>query len=318
MEEEIINKLKAKELSDSSIKLYLSILKNLNDKREIKDFKFLSNPKKILDKIKDYKITTQRNVIIAIVSVLKNLGNDLYKSYYDLMINMNKKIEDEAKENKKSDTQKENWIKWDEVKAKFDELKSKNKMPKNISESQYDNLLDTVILGLYVLLPPRRNKDYLQMKVSKDGKGLDDKYNWLDMKKNQFIFNNYKTEKTYGQQIIDVPAELMDILKKYNKYRKDDDANLKSDSSDFLPQKRDSKRVSSSDGYLLVKFNGDRLVSDNSLTRRLNKIFGKNISSSMLRHIYLSDKYKDVKEQMKDDAIKMSHSVSQQKDYIKK
>jgi integrase len=294
MEAEIIQKLKEKKLSVNSIKLYLSILKNLNDKREIKDFKFLDNPKKILDKIKDYKITTQRNVIIAIVSVLKNLGNDLYKKYYDIMLDLNKKIEDEAKENKKTETQNKNWIKWDEVIAKFEELKNNNKMPKNISETQYDNLLDTVILGLFVLSPPRRNKDYLMMKVSKDGKGLDDKYNWLDMKKKQFIFNNYKTEKSYGQQIIDVPVGLIDIIKKYLKYKKD------------------------GEGYLLVKFNGDRLISDNSLTRRLNKIFGKNISSSMLRHIYLSDKYKDVKEQMKDDALAMAHSVSQQKDYIKK
>jgi hypothetical protein len=226
MEAEIIQKLKDKKLSDNSIKLYLSILKNLNDKREIKDFKYLENPKKILDKIKDYKITTQRNVIIAIVSVLKNLGNDLYKKYYDLMIDMNKKIEDGAKENKKTETQDKNWIKWDEVKAKFDELKKLNKFPKNISESQYDNLLDTVILGLYVLSPPRRNKDYLQMKVSKDGKGLDDKYNWLNMKNKQFIFNNYKTEKTYGQQIIDVPTELIDIIKKYLKYKKEGDGFL--------------------------------------------------------------------------------------------
>ena len=294
MEAEIIQKLKEKKLSQNSIKLYLSILKNLNDKREIVNWKFLDNPKKILDKIKDYKITTQRNVIIAIVSVLKNLGNDLYKKYYDIMIDMNKKIEDEAKENKKSDVQKKNWIKWDEVTAKFEELKNNNKMPKNISETQYDNLLDTVILGVFVLSPPRRNKDYLMMKVSKDGKGLDDKYNWLDMKKKQFIFNNYKTEKSYGQQIIDVPVGLIDIIKKYLKYKKE------------------------GEGYLLVKFNGDRLTSDNSLTRRLNKIFGKNISSSMLRHIYLSDKYKDVKEQMKDDAEAMAHSVSQQKDYIKR
>ena len=294
MEAEIIQKLKEKKLSENSIKLYLSILKNLNDKREIKNFKFLDNPKKILDKIKDYKITTQRNVIIAIVSVLKNLGNDLYKKYYDIMLDLNKKIEDGAKENKKTDVQKKNWIKWDDVTAKFEELKNNNKIPKNISETQYDNLLDTVILGVFVLSPPRRNKDYIMMKVSKDGKGLDDKYNWLDMKKKQFIFNNYKTEKSYGQQIIDVPVGLIDIIKKYLKYKKE------------------------GEGYLLVKFNGDRLISDNSLTRRLNKIFGKNISSSMLRHIYLSDKYGKVQEEMKDDAEAMAHSVSQQKEYIKK
>jgi len=294
MEAQIIQKLKDKGLSDKSIKLYVTILKGLNDKKEIRDFKFLSNPKKILLKLKDYKPTTQRNALIAVVSVLKNLNNDLYKSYYDLMIEMNKKIEDNSKENKKTETQNNNWMKWSEVQKKFDELVKKLKGSKNISEEGYDNYLDAVILGLYTLLPPRRNVDYLLMKVSKDGKDLDTKFNWLDMKKKQFIFNNYKTKKAFGQQILDVPAELMDLLKKYLKYKKE------------------------GEGYLLVKFSGDRLKSDNAITRRLNKIFDKNISSSMLRHIYLSDKYGKVQEEMKDDAEAMAHSVSQQKDYIKR
>lgn len=293
MEQEIINKLKEKGLKDKSIKLYFTILKNLNDKREIKNFKFLEKPKKILDKIKDYKITTQRNILIAIVSILKNLGNDLYKSYYDYMIEFNNKIEDNNKNGEKSDVQAKNWIKWDEVENKFNELNKNIKLSKNISESQYDNILDAVILGLYVLIPPRRNKDYLNMKISKDGKNLDDKYNWLDMKKKQFIFNDYKTSGTYGKQIIDINDDLINLLKKYLKYKKD------------------------GDGYLLVKFSGERLKSDNSITRRLNKIFGKNISSSMLRHIYLSDKYGKVNEEMKQDAEIMGHNLKMQKEYIK-
>lgn len=293
MEQEIINKLKDKGLKDKSIKLYFTILKNLNDKREIKNFKFLEKPKKILDKIKDYKITTQRNILIAIVSILKNLNNDLYKSYYDYMIEFNNKIEDNNKNGEKSDVQAKNWIKWDVVENKFNELNKNIKLSKNISESQYDNILDAVILGLYVLIPPRRNKDYLNMKVSKDGKNLDDKYNWLDMKKKQFIFNDYKTSGTYGKQIIDINDDLIDLLKKYLKYKKD------------------------GEGYLLVKFSGERLKSDNSITRRLNKIFGKNISSSMLRHIYLSDKYGKVNEEMKQDAEIMGHNLKMQKEYIK-
>lgn len=292
MENEIMEKLKEKGLADKSIKLYMTILKGLNDKREVRNLKFLENPKKILDKIKDYKPTTQRNVLIAIVSILKNLGNDGYKLYYDKMIEMNKEIEDNNKNNVKTETQKENWIKWDDVENKFNELVKKLKGSKNISEDGYNNYLDTVILGLYVLLPPRRNVDYLTMKVSTDG-NKDDKYNWLDLKKKQFIFNNYKTKKSFGQQIIDIPKDLMDLIKKYLKYKKD------------------------GEGYLLVKFSGERLKSDNAITRRLNKIFGKNISSSMLRHSYLTSKYGKVQEEMKADAEAMAHSVKQQKDYIK-
>ena len=62
---------------------------------------------------------------------------------------------------------------------------------------------------------------------------------------------------------------------------------------------------------------GHPLVQVNSITKILNKIFGKRISSSALRHIFLSDKYKDVTKDMKADAEMMAHSVGQQKDYIK-
>jgi integrase len=294
MEQNIIDKLKEKGLADKSIKLYMTILKNLNDKREVRNLKFLENPKKIFDKIKKYKITTQRNITIAIVSILKILDNDLYKKYYDTMIDLNKKIEDESKLNKKSDVQTENWMKWDDIVSKFNELKDTLKSPKNISEDEYNNYLDTIVLGLYVLLPPRRNKDYLLMKVSKDSKMDDSKYNYLDIKKKQFVFNNYKTKDSYGNQIIDVPNDLMNLIKKYLKYKK------------------------SGDGYLLVKFNGESLKSDNAITRILNKILEKKVSSSMLRHIYLSDKYKNVKDDMEDDQKKMAHSQQMQSDYIKK
>lgn len=293
MEKEIIEKLADKGLSEKSIKLYLTILKNLNDKREILNFKFLEKPKKVLDKIKDYKLTTKRNVIIAIVSILKNLGNELYKSYYDIMIEMNKKIENDTKDNKKTLQQKENWIEWSDVIKKFEELKKNIVLSKNISETQYNNLLDAVILGLYVLIPPRRSKDFLLMKVSKDGKNLDPKFNWLDMKKKQFIFNNYKTSKTYGEQIVNIPDELFLILKKYLKVKKE------------------------STGFLLVKFNEKNLKSDNAITRILNKIFDKKIASSMLRHIYLSSKYGKINQEQTEDAKLMGHSILQQKEYIK-
>jgi hypothetical protein len=38
----------------------------------------------------------------------------------------------------------------------------------------------------------------------------------------------------------------------------------------------------------------------------------------MLRHIYLSDKYKDQNEEMKKDAEAMGHSLDLQRAYIKK
>jgi integrase len=165
-------------------------------------------------------------------------------------------------------------------------------MSKNISEDQYDIILNTVILGLYVLAPPRRSKDYLLMKI--DTKQDDKQFNYLDLKKKQFVFNNYKTNKTYGEQIVNISDDLILLLKKYLKYKKTDN------------------------NFLLNKFNGDEIKSDNAITRKLNKIFGKNIASSMLRHIYLSSKYGSVSKEQSEDAKDMGHSLEMQKEYIKK
>jgi hypothetical protein len=292
MEDEIRTKLKESKLSETSINKYISLLKNLNGNRKIINFKFLNNPKIILKAISGYKENTQRNILISIVSVLKKMDNNLYKKYYDLMMDINKKLDLLSKEHKKSDTQEKNWLEWDDVINKFNELNKNIKMSKNISEDQYDIILNTVILGLYVLAPPRRSKDYLLMKI--DTKQDDKQFNYLDLKKKQFVFNNYKTNKTYGEQIVNISDDLILLLKKYLKYKKTDN------------------------NFLLNKFNGDEIKSDNAITRKLNKIFGKNIASSMLRHIYLSSKYGSVSKEQSEDAKDMGHSLEMQKEYIKK
>ena len=130
--------------------------------------RFLTKPDAILEKISEYKPTTQRNVIISIVSILKALDNPLYSKYYEIMIDMTKKINEANKTNEKTETQKANWIDWDEVIKKFNDMKTGLKLSRNITESQYSSLLDLVVLSLYVLLPPRRNKDYIDMVIAKN------------------------------------------------------------------------------------------------------------------------------------------------------
>ena len=57
-----------------------------------------------------------------------------------------------------------------------------------------------------------------------------------------------------------------------------------------------------------------------TLARILNKIFGKKISTSMLRHMYLTNVYRDVPKinQMQDLAKEMGHSVSTALEYVKR
>jgi integrase len=306
MEEKIIDflKNKSKKITESSIKTYISNLRKLNDNKEIKNLNYLKDPEKILNKIKDFKETTQRNYIISICAILKEFdGKKTYDKYYDILKKMNKNYEDKQKKNEMTETQKKNFIEWDEVIKKQKELENKVREFKpsdKITEDKYNILLDFVLISLYTLIPPRRNKDYLEMRVVNDKKEAEDnKYNYYVIDDNEMIFNNYKTSNTEGGLKIEVPTELQKILLYYYnigcKLNKGDKEN----------------------NYLLKKYNGTRLDKMNSITLRLNKIFGKNISSSMLRHIYLSSKYGNTLDDMKKDSKMMSHNIEMQKDYIK-
>ena len=70
-----------------------------------------------------------------------------------------------------------------------------------------------VVLSLYTLHPPRRNVDYSLMKISNNMN--DDKYNYLDLKKGQFVFNNYKTLGKYHQVVVPIENDLMQVIELY-------------------------------------------------------------------------------------------------------
>jgi hypothetical protein len=78
----------------------------------------------------------------------------------------------------------------------------------------------------------------------------------------------------------------------------------------FHPEKKGSEY------RFLVYSDGKPLSAVNAVTRVLNRAFGKNIGSSMLRHIYLSEKYNI--DEMKTLAHDMGHSLTLQREYLKR
>jgi len=311
MSSKLYNKLKTelnnKGLSESSINLYLRNLKKLNDDEDITNLKFLNKPSIIMDKIKDLKDNTKRQYLISIVTATKCLNNKLYDKYYKLMMDIYNKIKQTPTE-QKSESQKENWMEWDqvlEIYNKMEEEINKNKLfnKRQLTERDYNKILSYVVLSLYVLIRPRRNKDWLLMIIDNNNKDdNNNNYNYFDIKNKKFIFNNHKTSKKEGQKILDIPDKLYNILMKYLKIT--------------LKQSKINKNDTNKQ-HLLVYHDGTPLSSINAITRILNKVFNKKISSSMLRHIYLSSKYADIVKEQEKDAEEMSHSVRTQKDYIK-
>lgn len=298
-----------KNLSQSSIKNYIRNITKLND-TDSDSLDFLKNVDKINAKLTKYKPNTIRNYLISIVSVLgvykedHKEFEDVYKKYYDIMMNKNKEIR-ELDNGDKTDTQKKNWMSWENILKKYKSLYDDVKTfinRKTLNQNQYDKLLALMILSLYVLIPPRRNMDYLLMYiVKKYNTDFDNDKNYLDYENEKFIFNVYKTSKKYDNQNIGYDASMKVIIDMYVKHHP-----LLNGVIPDQPVK------------FLVYYDGSDLKLVNSITLILNKLFEKNISSSMLRHIYLTDKYGSIKEQQKQDANDMGHNIQTQKDYIKK
>jgi hypothetical protein len=307
--DELVEKLKGKNLSESSIKLYIRNLEKLNG-GELKDFKFLKNVDTVLDLLKAYKDNTKRSILISIVSILGCCPDDkkivkLKQKYYDLMLKKNDEIKEKTTD-EATEEQKENWISWDDVKKRFDELKKEVEESTNntvvLSKPAFETLLYYMILALYIHNQPRRNKDYQYMNiVFKSNDKLPKDRNYLSYSDNKFIFNVYKTSKKYGQKVEDISEDLKKCIDLYLKFH----------------PKIKGKVKKNTDTPFLVGYDGNPLSQVNSMTKIFNKIFNKKISSSALRHIFLSDKYGDVVKEMKEDADKMGHSVQQQKEYIK-
>lgn len=298
-----------KNVAESTANHYINTLFTLNNKVPFKTLAFLRNTEAIMDIVNGYSATTQKTILAVIVSALDFYKTKApYKKTYDYYSGLlkDKKEALSGSEGKMTEKQETNWEDWNSVLKKKSDMKtaiSSFISNKNLTAKQYDELLSYVILSLYTDIQPRRNQDYMNMYVVLNEPD-DTSKNYYVVSEHKFVFNKYKTSKTYGKQVINVPnnpdAPLVDTLAMFLKHH---------------PLNK-GKMTKKTEFRLLVKQDGSPLNTVNSITRILNRIFGKKIGSSMLRHSYLTSKYGDQKDAMAEDSKAMGHSISQQRDYI--
>lgn len=286
--------LKNKNLSKGSIELYTIKLKKLNDNKQINNLNFLKNSDVILKKIANLKPSTQRSYIISICSVLKAINEKKYKKMQDMYLKILLKYNSELKDNTQiTDKENKNWKTVEEISEIYDKIKKD--ILNDPSKENYQKLL---LLTLYTKIAPRRSKDYQLMKVVNNyNENMPKEFNYLDLENHKFYFCNYKTARSYGIQSEDIPDNIFSIIVKYLKV-------FELKNNDFL---------------IVSPASNKEYTLKNSFTFLLNKIFGNKISVSMLRKIYLTDKYGGMEEEMKKDAASMSTSVAiMHSQYIKK
>ena len=286
LRKELFEELKKKRpnITDSSIKTYISCLsslsKKLNEGKLDTSF-FTQNKKEILKYLETLTNSQTKKTILSALYILTGL--DEFKT---LMIDECNKVNNQYKEQKMKPEREENNISFDEVKDKVNELF--DKLNKEKSKENYINYL-LVALMSGVFTPPRR-AEWAYVKI-KDYNTKEDNY----YSKGKFIFNKFKTFKKYGQQILDVPKELKGVI---NKWLKLNDTE-----------------------YFFYNVNTGKPFTNSILCRRLYTIFNKKISIDMMRNIFLSNKYKDLPtiKNMEDTATEMGHDLKSALEfYVKK
>jgi len=274
-------------ITESSKKLYTSNIKRLNNGDIPKSASFLKDFDKINKIIEKYSANTKKSYYISIVSYLKEKKvQKKVKDYWtDKMNDANKKFLE--KSDQKTQKQKDNWLEWAEVLQIQKQLE--NDLPKKVTnQKDYQKCLSYLVLSLYTKISPRRVRDYHEMKVVPEYKDTMSKdYNYLDVKNKKFIFNNYKTKGAYGTQEQDIPEDLFSILKKMS-----------------IPKEKKFEPID-----MILTYDGDK-PAGNYITRLLNGVFKKNVSASLLRNIYVSNKLGDTKNEAKELAQEMGSSVN--------
>jgi len=289
--EELLKKNKPS-ISASSLKTYKSLLKSLyykdHEKTDEMNLAWFNKQDHIIDLLKDKAPSSRKTTYAALIAIA-----DKHDKYQAALLDDGKTYDKFIKTQTKTEKQAENWKTFEEVKKTYDDMHAKVKPllnAKELSLADYKKLQDFIILALTsgILIAPRRSMDWTNLKI----KNVDrETGNYIH--KNEFVFNKYKTAKFYETQRVPIPKELKTILNKFIKLNPHE--------------------------YLLTDDKGQQMTNVR-LTQKLNRIFDKAISTSMLRHIYLTEQLKDVPalEKLEKMAADMGHSVGEALEYVKK
>ena len=288
-------------ISMNTIKSYSTSLRQLAKKigKKIETPKdIINNIDDIIKAYEDVKFNSRKTHISALISFVDNNtdeSKEVLSKLRKLLISDVKTYNDFIDSQEKSPEQMENWIEWDDVIKRYQSFEKEvaplwKLKAEDLNKSNYNKLKMFVLLSCYVLIPPRRALDYTSFKIRNYDTNKD---NYMKGKK--FIFNNYKTAKTYGTNEVDINTKLFSIIKKW----------MAMNPADYL-----------------ISGNNDKYkpISAPQLTNMLNTFFDKRVSVNILRHSFLTNLYKDMPDlkNMKETANEMGHSLDQALEYVKK
>jgi len=280
-------------LTPASVNTYDSILRNTYKRVFPGDTLFhvekFNEAEKFLEHLKDVPSNKRKTTLSALFVVSKD------NAYRALMMEDIHAYQAEIGKQEKTPSQEANWVSQADIKEVWNQLKDeatflykkKTLTPKDIQTIQNFVIL-SVTSGIFI--PPRRSLDFCAFKI----RNVDpSKENF--MRDKSFVFTTYKTFRTYGTQVVPIPAALRKIIVKWETVNEFD--------------------------FLFADSKGKPLTNV-TLNQRLNAMFGgKKIGVNALRHSYLSEKYKGTiktQEALEKDMTAMGSSTNVSKNYIKR
>lgn len=288
-------------LSVGSIKTYTSIITSLGKQME----KNLTTPEAVIEAyeaiikhLTDTKPSVRKTKLACLVVFISKTPahETATEALRTLMLSDKVEADEETKTQTLSERQQEGWLPWTEVLERYDTLEKDVarlwKKP-SLDKGEFHLLQTYVLLSCLVLLPVRRSMDWVDFRL-RNADEAKSNYMTYEKRKPIMVFNSYKTKATYGQQRLPIVPKLATILKRWTEKSPHDS--------------------------LLVNYHQSGAIGQTQLTQLLHGFFGKPISTSLLRHIYLSHLHKDTPAitVMEETATNMAHSVSQAMDYVKK
>ena len=267
---------------------------NLNLDLILSEMDYLNDDiKPTIDKLREHypndnTFKSYTNILSVISSHFKEL-NHIYQPLTKVGKLVNKKVQEKREGNEvdEGDEGKIISIKPEDIYTNLEKLKS---------------IEDRMIYALYTLFPARR-LDYKNMKLTTETNvDMLNDINYLILSNpKQFVFNDYKTDKTYGKQVFEVPEDLDKVFNQYITAKK-----LKI--GDFLFSLLRNKKEPIAESNFSAKVKGV-----------FEKVYGVPITIRFVRMSWATDLYASnpTQTKVKEITFKMAHSPAESALYKK-
>jgi hypothetical protein len=303
MDRHLENFRNAEEFSDKTKNTYLAYLTMLQKELErhghgLVDIEWIAcHPKEVIKLIFNLypNIHTRHNMVTMVRTLFRHSGDlkdkkpECFEAWGEIVSKLALKKKEHALSGQMTDKEEKNWVEWKAVLAK----------EKHLAESQYGSF-DHLMLAMYCLIPPLR-QNFGNVKIYHATPSDPTKENFIVITpagKGTLVLNEYKTSKRYGKFAKELPSNLIQVIQ----------ASLAANPRD----------------YLFVKHDGEPYTLQNSFTvtsnRTFKRLFGKNVTVSILRHSCISDTdfNSATPQEIFDKAKSMTHSVAMQQMYRKR